>query len=84
MAARRRAKVVPLPTPPAEGASTEDELALSDLAGAVWLINCGVGTSGDTEKLFEALSHVERTLRRLSDQVGDTERRLGWRHEARA
>ena len=79
MSAQRRTKVVALPTPPAERASTEDERALSDLAGAVWLINCGVGTNGDTGKLFEALSHVERTLRRLSDQVGDTERRLGWR-----
>jgi hypothetical protein len=79
MSARRRAEVVPLTTPPVEGASTEDEL--SDLAGAVWLINCGVGTNGETEKLFEALSHVERTLRRISDQVGDTERRLGWRSE---
>ena len=77
MSARRRAQVVPLPTPPAEGASTEDELALSDLAGAVWLINCGVGTNANNERLFEALSHIERTLRLLSDRVGDTERRLG-------
>jgi hypothetical protein len=84
MSARRRARVVPLPKPSGENASTEDELELSDLAGAVWLINCGVDTNGDTEKLFEALSHVERTLRRLSDRVGDTERRRGWRHDGGA
>jgi hypothetical protein len=62
VSARRRAKVVRLPTPPAERASTEDELALSDLAGAVWFINCGVGTSGDTEKLW-----LRRQLEGLSE-----------------
>jgi len=76
MSARRRAKVVPLPPPPFDpSAATEAEIELEDLAGVIWLIRCGIDTNGDLEELGAALSHVERTLRRLSDQVGDNERR---------
>ena len=65
------------PTP--TGDFTENELTLDDLAGVVSLISCGVEINNDSEQLSRALSHVEWTLRCLSDQVGATERRLGWR-----
>jgi hypothetical protein len=82
MSARRRAKMVPLPTPPAkemDGGFTEDEMELSNLAGAIRMIKYGLDASRDAETTDEALSHLEQCLRRLADQVGDTERRLGWR-----
>ena len=83
MSARRRAKVVALPTPAAAkqmaGGFTEHEMELSNLAGAVRMIKYGLDASQDTETTDEALSHLEQCLRRLSEQVGDTERRLGWR-----
>jgi hypothetical protein len=86
MSARRRAQVVPIPTPPAahDGGFTEHEMELSNLAGAVRMIKYGLDASQDTETTDEALSHLEQCLRRLSDQVGDTERRLGWRPEGGA
>ena len=73
--------MVPFPKPAAErgsgGFTEEGEFELSDLAGAVWMINCDIDVNYDRERLSAALSHVERCLRRLSGQVGDNERRSG-------
>lgn len=83
MRARRRAKVVPLPTPPVEAASTDDELELEQMASVVWAIGHAVDAGADSEQIWCALLSVERNLRRLGSQVGHTERRLGWRFEGK-
>jgi len=81
MAARRkRAKVVKLPKRPAGvvGGFTEEQLEAHGLASVVWMIACGLDVNTDSDRVSAALSHVERSLLRLSDALSpDAQREKG-------